>query len=226
MAYKVFTNGSVLQASEVNENLMQQAVATFSNAAARTAAITSPVEGQMTYLEDVDRYDHWNGSAWVSPFGLTRILKETIGTTVTSVVLSNIFSDTYDAYRIIVTGGVSSTRGILRFQLGSAGAGHNSVLIYGDHQTGSTALMARTTNASSFNLMGIGQTTGLYANFEIFNPFPAIPTYVHATYTDEVNTGTSSGIQTGSTSFTGGTLSITAGTMTGGIISVYGYRKG
>jgi hypothetical protein len=65
VAYKVFTNGSTLQASELNENLMQQAVATFSNAAARTAAITSPVEGQMTYLLDVDRYDSWSGSAWI-----------------------------------------------------------------------------------------------------------------------------------------------------------------
>ena len=65
MAYKVFTNGSVLNASELNENLMQQAVATFSNSAARTAAITSPVEGQLTYLLDSDRYESWSGSAWI-----------------------------------------------------------------------------------------------------------------------------------------------------------------
>jgi len=65
VAYKVFTNGSTLQASELNENLMQQSTAVFSNAAARTAAITAPVEGQMTYLEDSDRYESWNGSAWV-----------------------------------------------------------------------------------------------------------------------------------------------------------------
>jgi hypothetical protein len=65
VAYKVFTNGSVLNASEINENLMQQSVATFSNAAARTAAITSPVEGQTTYLLDVDRYESYSGSAWV-----------------------------------------------------------------------------------------------------------------------------------------------------------------
>jgi hypothetical protein len=65
VAYKVFTNGSTLQASELNENLMQQSIATFSNAAARTAAITSPVEGQMTYLLDVDRYDSWSGAAWL-----------------------------------------------------------------------------------------------------------------------------------------------------------------
>jgi hypothetical protein len=66
VAYQVFTNGSTLQASELNENLMQQSIATFSNSAARTAAITSPVEGQMTYLLDLDVYESWSGSAWVS----------------------------------------------------------------------------------------------------------------------------------------------------------------
>jgi hypothetical protein len=65
VAYKVFSNGSVLNASEINDNLMNQSVAVFSNAAARTAAISSPVEGQMTYLEDVDRYDSYSGSAWL-----------------------------------------------------------------------------------------------------------------------------------------------------------------
>jgi hypothetical protein len=64
VAYKVFTNGSTLPASEVNENLMQQVVSTFSNAAARTAAITSPVEGQMTYLEDTKQVFIYSGSAW------------------------------------------------------------------------------------------------------------------------------------------------------------------
>ena len=66
MAYKVFTNGSVLQASEVNDNLMNQAVITFTNSAARTSAITSPVEGMVTYLADTDTYQFWNGSAWTN----------------------------------------------------------------------------------------------------------------------------------------------------------------
>jgi hypothetical protein len=64
VAYKVFTNGSVLNASEVNENLMNQAVITFSNSTVRDSAITSPIEGQLTWLEDVNRYEFYNGSAW------------------------------------------------------------------------------------------------------------------------------------------------------------------
>jgi hypothetical protein len=65
VAYKVFTNGSVLNASEVNDNLMNQAVITFSNSTARGSAIASPVEGMITYLEDTQTYESWDGTAWV-----------------------------------------------------------------------------------------------------------------------------------------------------------------
>ena len=69
VAYKVFTNGSVLNASEVNDNLMNQAVITFTNSTARGSAITSPVEGMLTYLEDTNSYEYWDGSAWQSLVG-------------------------------------------------------------------------------------------------------------------------------------------------------------
>ena len=68
MAYKVFTNGSVLNASEVNDNLMNQAVITFTNSTARSSAITSPVEGMVTYLADTNAFEFWDGAAW-SPLG-------------------------------------------------------------------------------------------------------------------------------------------------------------
>jgi hypothetical protein len=64
VAYKVFSNGSVLNASEINDNLMNQSVMVFSNSAARTAAITSPLEGMLTWLEDVNRYEVYTTS-WV-----------------------------------------------------------------------------------------------------------------------------------------------------------------
>jgi len=66
MAYKVFTNGSVLNASEINENLMRQSVMVFSNSTARAAALTSPVAGMVTYLEDTAAYQSYDGTAWVS----------------------------------------------------------------------------------------------------------------------------------------------------------------
>jgi hypothetical protein len=44
---------------------MNQSVIAFSNATARSSAITSPVEGMITYLEDNNSYQSYDGSAWV-----------------------------------------------------------------------------------------------------------------------------------------------------------------
>ncbi len=64
MAYKVFSNGSVLNASDLNDYLMKQSVMVFSNSTARASALTSPTEGMMTYLEDTNRFQYYNGTAW------------------------------------------------------------------------------------------------------------------------------------------------------------------
>jgi hypothetical protein len=66
MAYKVFTNGSVLNASEINENLMNQMVMVFTNSTARAAAITSPTAGMLTYLTDTNIFEYFNGTAFVA----------------------------------------------------------------------------------------------------------------------------------------------------------------
>lgn len=65
MAYKVFSNGSVLNASDLNDFLMRQSVMVFSSAAARTSAITGPTEGMLTWLEDVHRFQYYTGTAWL-----------------------------------------------------------------------------------------------------------------------------------------------------------------
>jgi hypothetical protein len=64
MSFKVFTNGSVLPASDLNEYLMQQAVIAFATSTARGLAITSPTEGMLTYLEDSNTFQFYNGTAW------------------------------------------------------------------------------------------------------------------------------------------------------------------
>jgi hypothetical protein len=45
---------------------MNQAVITFTNSTARASAITSPVEGMLTYLADTNLYQFWNGTAWTN----------------------------------------------------------------------------------------------------------------------------------------------------------------
>jgi hypothetical protein len=63
--FKTFATGDVLTAPDVNGYLMQ-GVLVFASAAARTAAITSPQQGQVSFLKDTNVTQYYNGSAWVS----------------------------------------------------------------------------------------------------------------------------------------------------------------
>jgi hypothetical protein len=62
---KVFADGDVLPASDLNTFLMNQSVMTFTNSTARNTAIPTPVEGMLVYLAATDHYESYNGTAWV-----------------------------------------------------------------------------------------------------------------------------------------------------------------
>jgi hypothetical protein len=64
MPRKVFTAGEVLAAADVNEFLMDQTVMTFAGTAARGSAIGTAVEGMVTYLEDSNSLELYDGSVW------------------------------------------------------------------------------------------------------------------------------------------------------------------
>jgi len=65
--YKLFNTGDVLTAAQVNTYLQEQAVMRFANAAARTTALASVLaEGMVSYLQDTDAVEVYNGTAWVS----------------------------------------------------------------------------------------------------------------------------------------------------------------
>jgi len=81
MAYKTFQNGYPLPASDLNDYLMKQSVIVFASSAARTADIPTPIEGMITYLEDTNRAEVYNGSAWVEI--TSNGLSEQTGTTYT-----------------------------------------------------------------------------------------------------------------------------------------------
>jgi hypothetical protein len=64
LGLKTFVTGDVLTAADTNGYLMQ-GVWVFADAAARTAAVTSPEEGNMSYLKDTNSTEYYSGSAWV-----------------------------------------------------------------------------------------------------------------------------------------------------------------
>jgi hypothetical protein len=65
LGFKDFVTGEVLTSGDVDGYLMQ-GVWVFADAAARTAAVTSPQEGNMSYLKDTNSTEYYSGSAWVA----------------------------------------------------------------------------------------------------------------------------------------------------------------
>ena len=65
LGFKTFTTGEVLTAADTNGYLMQ-GVLVFASSAARSAAITSPQEGQMSFLKDTNVTEYYDGAAWVA----------------------------------------------------------------------------------------------------------------------------------------------------------------
>jgi hypothetical protein len=65
LGFKTFATGDVLTAADTNGYLMQ-GVWVFADAAARTAAVTSPEEGNMSFLKDTNSTEYYDGAAWVA----------------------------------------------------------------------------------------------------------------------------------------------------------------
>jgi hypothetical protein len=80
---KVFTAGEVLTAANVNGYLMDQSVMVFADATARTAALAAPTEGMVTFLQDTDALEYFDGSAFVGVSNPGDITAVTAGTALT-----------------------------------------------------------------------------------------------------------------------------------------------
>ena len=65
--YKLFNTGDVLTAAQVNTYLMQQSVMVFASSAARTTALSGVLaEGMLSYLQDTNAVEKYDGSSWVA----------------------------------------------------------------------------------------------------------------------------------------------------------------
>ena len=78
--FKTFAVSEVLTAADVNNYLMEQAVAVFANASARDSAISSPENGQACFLLDSNTLQFYYSSAWNNFIGEGDITGVTAGT--------------------------------------------------------------------------------------------------------------------------------------------------
>ena len=159
--------------------------------------------------------------------GLVLVKTQTIGTAVSSVAVTSAFSTDYDAYKIVISGGVGSGNGSLQLQLGSTTTGYyygfSGALFSGTADAGGLA------NGANFSNAGRGSTNTLQMNVELQQPFLSKNTYAQYTFTVNDSaagrTRITGGFLNDSTSYTGFTVIVETGTVTGGTIAVYGYAK-
>ena len=79
--YKLFNTGDVLTAAQVNTYLNEQTVMVFASSAARTSALSGVLaEGMMSYLQDTNAVEVYDGSNWVSVGSTGDITGITTGT--------------------------------------------------------------------------------------------------------------------------------------------------
>jgi hypothetical protein len=198
-----------------------------------------PYEGQMIYETDTDLTFIWGGSAWqqvsggtaVGNSGLVFVKQQTVGSGVSSVIVTNAFNATYDNYLIYLNAvGCSVTNDSFMVQLRTgtttSTASYYFSLIYNVYTGGIN--QAAQSNGSSWNNVGRGISANDACSFS-FNlnaPFLSVKTTMTGTATGSDLTGANSGYHNVASSYDQFVVSLNSGTMTGGSITVYGYRKG
>ena len=171
------------------------------------------------------------GLRWATPAtpvsGVTLVKSQTIGSAVSSVTVTDAFSSTYDAYRIVLTGGAASTTNQLQLRLGSTTAGYYLFQVYGAYNSASVA-GSNYDNLSIWGGVGAGSTNSLMMDVNILGPNLAKNTHYNSMAATSVaggNTFFSNGYLADTTQYTAFTIVASGGTLTGGTIRVYGYQN-
>lgn len=160
--------------------------------------------------------------------GLWLVKTQTVGTGVSSVTVTGAFSADYDNYRIVYDGGASSTNASLHMTLGSTATGYHYALVYNQYNA-ATPLGLASAVGTFFSDCGRASTNTNNLVVDIFSPFLSARTGIRTGCVDYSGAAgyviQGGGMLNNTTSYTAFTITIAAGTMTGGTIRVYGYRN-
>jgi hypothetical protein len=219
---KTFTAGEVLTASDVNTYLMEQSVMVFGGTAARSSAIPTPSTGMTTYNQETKQLESYNGTDFIGMSGLQLIKKQTVGTGVTSVSVTSAFSATYPNYRIIYSGGASSTNTDIQFSLDGITTGYNSSFLYSQYGS-ATANAATQSNQSNISWLGYCVDATVYLDCDVLNPNVALHKIVRGYGVNTAGSGSTTGLIKSTSTATAFTIAAQTGTITGGTVYVYGY---
>ena len=226
---KLFVNGEDLDATEVNTYLMDQSIMRFATTTARDAAFggvgeATLAEGMTCYIDADNTLYTYDGSNWVkmvsasTPPGLEKIT-EIATTSGSSISFSNVFSSTYDHYKL-VGGFVTNNSGYCYLRFGGSSANH---YMSGEYMNWNSGTRNGDNGADGYCFL-VGNSYNGFTS-EIQNPNIAGYTFCKTFGGGTSYTTTTHIVVQNTTQFTGFTFSLAAGSFTAGSIALYGYRK-
>ena len=168
-------------------------------------------------------------NTYLANAGLVYVTSVAVGSGVTSVNVPNAFSATYDAYKVIWTGGTISSLALIYCYMGAA----SGTAYYGARTSANVSgsfVGGGDNNTAYWQFMTAGNTNTAFMEFDLFNPYLATVTSVRSIYSEPNGASSAYGMYGGylnnTTSYTSFTIDPQGTTtMTGGTITVYGYRK-
>lgn len=167
-------------------------------------------------------------AAQMNAVGLWLVKTQTIGSAVSSVIVTGAFNADFDNYKIVITGGTQTAgNGLLTAQLRTGSTtsttGYYNTLLYSPYTGG--VLTANQNNGAYWGYFAhaLG-TNGWSSTIDIMRPYAAVPTSFFGGGARGDLAGLNGGYHSASTSYDQLVLAVGSGTMTGGTIRIYGYR--
>jgi hypothetical protein len=242
----LFASGEVLTAANMNISA-GTGVAVFATTVTRDAAFGGAgekvlAEGQLCYLSDSNIVQYYDGAAWatVGPAtagGLVLITRYTIPTATPTVTLSNIFTSTYNDYKILLTLNGATDSNKLRMQLTTGGtpvtSGYSAGCFIGDYTSGAPPVINYGYAESANFVLGYipnGSSQNANIAFDMYGPQATQKTAINgqttSVWSGAANAGGAVlGFLDSTTSYDGIKILNSANTNMTGTIAVYGYAK-
>lgn len=166
-------------------------------------------------------------NTYLANAGLVYVTSATIGSAVSTVTVSSCFTSTYNGYFVTVHGGTSSTADEnVSLQLTVSGTA-SATGYYGttNYATWGGALATQSANNATNMLYAGGLDGRVILQLQIFNPAVATSTTMFGPFIRQALAGQTSYIHRVNTAYDGFKIAPGSGTLTGGTITVYGYRN-
>ena len=228
LGFKDFVTGEVLTAADVDGYLMQ-GTWVFADAAARTAAVTSPQEGNMSYLKDTNSTEYYTGSAWAAVGaaggGMTLLSTTTLSGATTTISVSatgyvNLFVQVTGvdqsgsgAFRLAINGDTNLTQSLqyLNYTDGVQGADGLNSTYYQSHSSKS----GNTNNVYTYNIYNVTSTNSYKTILSVFG-------YLDGSDRNAMDWG--AGFYRSNSAITSLVFSPASGTFSAGTVKVYGVK--